>query len=376
MKILLISGHGDGDPGASSKFGVEATETVVMVQKIKETLGNYAQVDLYPTNRNAFKDLGKGCCQVNFGDYDYVLEVHFNSCVNDLAGDGKTTGTEIYVTTAEKTVGVEMKIVEKIAALGLKNRGVKRTNWRVIARAKASGTSSALLEVCFIDDKDDMQIYTAKKDQIAAAVATAIAEQFGLKKSGNSENQGSKGITVGSTVTIKDGAVYGGLSSARGKTVPAAQRGGKKHTLPKFILKENRFGAPYLIYTYTLIVVLIPIVSDMSIVTITNIFQVITFFMNVTVVYAISRLPKRYPEAWVKNKFHFSNGALYTFCTVSIIIYTVIFVKGIFSIKVSYAVAAVIVMLALILIGIYLTKKGGIRIETSLWDPSVKKEEK
>ena len=169
MRILLISGHGDGDPGASSKFGVEATETVIMVQKIKETLGNYAQVDLYPTNRNAFKDLGKGCCQVNFGDYDYVLEVHFNSCVNDLTGDGKTTGTEIYVTTAEKTVGVETKIVEKIAALGLKNRGVKRTNWRVIARAKASGTSSALLEVCFIDDKDDMQIYTAKKDQIAAA---------------------------------------------------------------------------------------------------------------------------------------------------------------------------------------------------------------
>lgn len=156
---------------------------------------------------------------------------------------------------------------------------------------------------------------------------------------------------------------------------PLAQAA-KDGWLPKFILKENRFGAPYLIYTYTLIVVLIPIVSDMSIVTITNIFQVITFFMNVTVVYAISRLPKRYPEAWAKNKFHFSNGALYTFCTVSIIIYTVIFVKGIFSIKVSYAVAAVVVMLALILIGIYLTKKGGIRIETSLWEPSAKKEEK
>ena len=35
------------------------------------------------------------------------------------------------------------------------------------------------------------------------------------------------------------------------------------------------------------IVVLLPIIFDMSIVTITNIFQVITFFMNVTVVYAI-----------------------------------------------------------------------------------------
>lgn len=156
---------------------------------------------------------------------------------------------------------------------------------------------------------------------------------------------------------------------------PLAQAA-KDGWLPKFILKENRFGAPYLIYTYTLIVVLIPVVTDMSIVTITNIFQVITFFMNVTVVYAISRLPKRYPQAWKKNKFHFSNGALYTFCTVSIIIYTVIFVKGIFSIEAAYAVAAVVVMIALILIGVYLTKKGGIRIETSLWEPSFKEGEK
>lgn len=73
---------------------------------------------------------------------------------------------------------------------------------------------------------------------------------------------------------------------------------------------------------------------------------------------------------------HTTKGCVPLSSDVSIIIYTVIFVKGIFSIKVSYAVAAVIVMLALILIGIYLTKKGGIRIETSLWDPSVKKEEK
>lgn len=100
---------------------------------------------------------------------------------------------------------------------------------------------------------------------------------------------------------------------------PIAQAA-KDGWLPKGILKENRFGAPYLIYTYTLIVVLLPIIFDMSIVTITNIFQVITFFMNVTVVYAISRLPQKYPDAWSKNKFHL--------------------------------------------------KKGGIRIETSIWQPS------
>ena len=231
MKILLISGHGAGDSGAVSQFGREADETIYMVKEIQKTLSQYAQVDLYPTDRNAYSDAKAGKLAVNFGNYGYVLEVHFNACVND------TKGTEIFVTKAEKTVGVETKIVQAIAAFGLKNRGVKRTNFTVIARAKAAGVSSALLETCFIDDKDDMQIYSSKKAQIAAAVANAIAAQFGLKKSNTAAGSGAqaaeKEIRAGSTVTIKDGAVYGGLSSTRGKAVPKAQRGGKKHTVDK-----------------------------------------------------------------------------------------------------------------------------------------------
>lgn len=235
MKILLISGHGAGDPGTVSQFGKEADETIYMVEGIKKTLSAYAQVDLYPTERNAYKDAKAGKLAVDFGNYGYVLEVHFNSGAADLKGNGRTTGTEIYVTTAEKTVGVETKIVQSIAALGFKNRGVKRTNFTVIYRAKAAGVSSALLEVCFIDDKDDMSAYAAKKTQIAAAVANAIATQFGLKK--GSQEAGSSPATqeikAGSVVTIKSGAVYGGLSSTRGKAVPAAQLGGKRHTVDK-----------------------------------------------------------------------------------------------------------------------------------------------
>lgn len=235
MKILLISGHGAGDPGAVSQFGKEADETIYMVEEIKKTLSAYAQVDLYPTERNAYKDAKAGKLAVDFGNYGYVLEVHFNSGAADLKGNGRTTGTEIYVTTAEKTVGVETKIVQSIAALGFKNRGVKRTNFTVIYRAKAAGVSSALLEVCFIDDKDDMSAYAAKKTQIAAAVANAIATQFGLKKGSREagSSPATQEIRAGSVVTIKSGAVYGGLSSTRGKAVPTAQLGGKRHTVDK-----------------------------------------------------------------------------------------------------------------------------------------------
>lgn len=170
MKILLISGHGAGDPGATSQFGREADETIYMVEEIKKTLEEYAQVDLYPTERNAYSDIKKGQLKVNFANYGYVFEVHFNACVNDTKGNGVTTGTEIFVTAAEKTVGVENRVLKAIAAFGLKNRGVKRKNYTVIARAKAAGVSSALLETCFIDDKDDMQIYAKKKAQIAESV--------------------------------------------------------------------------------------------------------------------------------------------------------------------------------------------------------------
>lgn len=238
MKILLISGHGAGDSGAVSKFGREADETIYMVQEIKKTLCKYAQVDLYPVERNAYSDIKAGKLAVKFVNYDYVLEVHFNACVNDIKGDGKTTGTEIYVTKAEKTVGVETKIIQAIAAFGLKNRGVKRANFTVITRAKTAGVSSALLETCFIDDKDDMNIYSVKKAQIAAAIANAIALQFGLKKSsGNTaENENlatTKEVKIGSIVTIKKGAVYGGLSTTRGKVVPATQYNGKKYAVDK-----------------------------------------------------------------------------------------------------------------------------------------------
>ncbi|MFA9375742.1 MAG: N-acetylmuramoyl-L-alanine amidase [Lachnotalea sp.] len=235
MNILLISGHGAGDSGAVSKFGTEATLTIEMVNMIKEKLNKYATVSLYPIDRNAYSDCKNGKLQVDFANYSYVLEVHFNACVNDTTGDGKTTGTEIYVTNAEKTVGVETKIISNLATLGLKNRGVKRTNFTVIARAKAAGASSALLEVCFIDDKDDMDVYNDKKDSIAASVVNAIVSHFKLSASSlqAATIQVDKTIKVGNVVTINSGATYGGLSSTRGKTVPTSQMAGKKHTVDK-----------------------------------------------------------------------------------------------------------------------------------------------
>lgn len=180
MKILLIAGHGAGDPGACSNYGTEAVETRKVVEMLKSHFKSYeATVDVYPISRNAYTDAGSGTLQVNFADYDYVLEIHFNSSVNTSA-----TGVEIWVTSSELVTTVEQAIVNKIAALGYPNRGVKKEDFRVIRTAKNCGTSSALLEVCFISNKNDMTTYNAKFSDICKATVNAIGEEFGLKKTG------------------------------------------------------------------------------------------------------------------------------------------------------------------------------------------------
>ena len=180
MKILLIAGHGQGDPGAVANGYKEADLTREVVKLLKPQLDNYADVTVADASRNLYTAVKNGE-PFDFSEYDYVLEIHFNAGVNDSKGNNGTTGTEIYITTSEKTHGVETEIARGISNIGFKNRGVKRKNWTVIQRAKAQGVSSALLEVCFIDDADDMWLYKNKKSDIVKAIANGIIKGFRLE---------------------------------------------------------------------------------------------------------------------------------------------------------------------------------------------------
>lgn len=207
MKILLISGHGAGDTGALGCGYKEFELTRELTKLIKNTLKDYATVDIYDTTRNAYKDIQSG--KFNIGKYDYAFEVHFN------AFNGNAHGTEIFVTTKEKGISVEQGIMKKMSRyFTLRDDskpvdGVKRTNFLVINTLKNKGISASLIETCFIDNKTDMKVYQANKDRIAKDIAQAIAEGFGLKKA-------KKEVTVGSSVKVDDDAVVGGLASNRG----------------------------------------------------------------------------------------------------------------------------------------------------------------
>ena len=180
MKILLISGHGAGDPGAigtyNGKTYKEADLTREVVSAVAKKLKECADVTVYDQKRNAYTDYKVGVLNknANFTQYDFVLEVHFNAFKAD-SGDGRTKGVEIF---AKSGSSIEPAICKNIAALGFTNRGVKSSGFAVINTARSKGVRAALLEVCFIDDADDMKLYLAKKEQ----VVDAIVAGFGLKK--------------------------------------------------------------------------------------------------------------------------------------------------------------------------------------------------
>ena len=180
LNVLLIAGHGAGDPGAVANGIQEADETRAIVSNLDTQLAGICNVDIYPTERNAYKDVKAGAVAVKWSDYDYVLEVHMNAS-EASEPDDKTKGVECYVTTSEGGITVEEAICKNIASLGLSNRGVKRKNYDVIQAARSAGVSSALLEVCFLDDPDDMRVYSANKTAVATAIAAGIVSGFGIQ---------------------------------------------------------------------------------------------------------------------------------------------------------------------------------------------------
>lgn len=108
--------------------------------------------------------------KANAQSLDYFVSIHFNACVKDEKGDGKTTGTEVYVHGGSKSKAYlpAKRITENFAKLGLKNRGVR--DGSRLSVVKNTNALAMLVECCFIDDKDDMKLYNAKK------FAKAIAE--------------------------------------------------------------------------------------------------------------------------------------------------------------------------------------------------------
>lgn len=180
-KVLVIAGHGEGDPGACSIWGQEADYTRELATLIRKALGQKAAVTMYDQAKNCYMQSKAGYVP-DYAQYDFTLEVHFNAkAKKDPYGDGRCTGVGGYIHPVNEGADIARAIIDKVVALGFKEWLLDTSTGLLnLNRAQAAGAKYFLLEMAFIDDGDDMGWYTAHKAEAAQAVAQGILEGLGV----------------------------------------------------------------------------------------------------------------------------------------------------------------------------------------------------
>lgn len=184
MNISVCIGHGKAQSGGYDSGAVSAGYQEFKLGRaigkcIGEELSKYdCHVDVI--NYDADKNLSERIKYVNSKKYDLNMEIHLN------AGGG--TGPEVYYKSGNKQGKALAAAISKSIAttFGLKNRGAKtkvvngKDYFGCVREIKCQ---SFLVETVFIDTKGDRDkvIYASGQQQCAKAIATAVANFYGLK---------------------------------------------------------------------------------------------------------------------------------------------------------------------------------------------------
>ena len=205
-RVLIVCGHGQGDPGAVSSWGQEQNYTREFGKLILWALRRSGAVkaDLYNRKYNLYEQMrstlssglrssvrGNGKLKgrvlsalrqnshiPDLTRYSYILEIHFNAkAVKTIHRDGRFYGIGAYVNSAKGNTQVESRIVRTIGSHGFKQWGIFRSSGLLNARiCQELGVNYALLETAFLDDGDDMTYYNANKILMAQLTANAIVD--------------------------------------------------------------------------------------------------------------------------------------------------------------------------------------------------------
>lgn len=179
MRINVHAGHNPAGKVACGAVGIihESTEARQVKDEVIRQLKalGHTVYDCTCNNGASQADvLTKIVTACNAHTVDLDVSIHFNSGAGDTAGNGRTTGVEAYIySTSSKAKDAAENVCALISALGFKNRGVKiSTSLYVLRKTKAP---AMLIECCFVDDKDDVQLYDCQS--MASAIVHGITGQ-------------------------------------------------------------------------------------------------------------------------------------------------------------------------------------------------------
>lgn len=228
-KIYINAGHGGRDSGAVLGTRYEKNYTLPVSNKVALLLKNAGHTIYQNRTTDVVRDVVVDANDANAKNVDAVIEIHLNSNVGNAG-----TGTETYCSISGRGKALATAINSQIVSLGFVNRGVKTKTYvsggitydyfGIIRRTKAN---TVLIETAFVNNNSDMAKYNI--NTMAQAITNGILKIYpAVSKPATPTTptpiptNTTTNIKIGSKVTIKSGAVYGGLSIARGRVIPSA----------------------------------------------------------------------------------------------------------------------------------------------------------
>ena len=201
MKINVHAGHNPDGKVACGAVGLikESTEARKVKNEVISQLRQLGHTvyDCTVDNGTSVSDvLKKIVGKANSNNVDLDVSIHFNAGANDKTGNGKNTGTEVLIySTSSRAKTYAINVCEAISNLGFKNRGVKtRSDLYVLKNTKAP---AILIECCFVDDKDDVELYNYK--EMASAIVYGITGKKVVEKEESNLSTGTEKNTVTGT---------------------------------------------------------------------------------------------------------------------------------------------------------------------------------
>lgn len=171
-KWLLDPGHGGTDPGATYNGRKESNDTLRLTLRVGELLKYNNQSVYYTRTSDDTVSLSGRSGMENSGDYDYFISIHRNAYKPETA-----KGVETYIySKGGKSEQLAIKVNDELVKIGFSNRGVKVANFHVLRETKAP---AILIEVGFIDNSYDNDIFDANFEKIAVAIVKGCLSEIG-----------------------------------------------------------------------------------------------------------------------------------------------------------------------------------------------------
>lgn len=175
VRLCFDYGHGGNDPGASYKGRKEADDVLSIGRQVAAEVRRFGVIVDETRTSNVMVTLQQRSNFENRNNYDYFISFHRNAFKPEVARGAETF---IYLNPGAKAEAMAEKIQKAVVGIGFVNRGVKRADFHVLRETKAP---AILVEMGFIDNSKDNELFDNKRVEIINALAKAILEQIGIK---------------------------------------------------------------------------------------------------------------------------------------------------------------------------------------------------